>query len=161
RPARTARSASSSRATGAPQTAITASPMNFSTVPPYRPIRAEHSSKYRLRSPRTSSASRPSEYVVNPTRSANRMLTTRRSATGPGPFAPVVAGLARGAGLGAAGAAALAPACSGVAHSEQNLAVGGLIVPQFGQPVASGVAHSEQNFAPTRFSVAQFGPTSG
>jgi hypothetical protein len=38
RPARTARSASSSLATGAPQTAITASPMNFSTVPPYRPM---------------------------------------------------------------------------------------------------------------------------
>ena len=33
--ARTARSASSSRAVGAPQTAITASPMNFSTRPPY------------------------------------------------------------------------------------------------------------------------------
>ena len=32
--ARTARSASSSVATGAPHTAITASPMNFSTVPP-------------------------------------------------------------------------------------------------------------------------------
>ena len=32
--ARTARSASSSRATGDPHTAITASPMNFSTVPP-------------------------------------------------------------------------------------------------------------------------------
>ena len=34
RAARTARSASSSWATGAPHTAITASPMNFSTVPP-------------------------------------------------------------------------------------------------------------------------------
>ena len=33
-PARTARSGSSSWATGAPKTAITASPMNFSTVPP-------------------------------------------------------------------------------------------------------------------------------
>ena len=33
-PARTARSASSSCAVGTPQTAITASPMNFSTVPP-------------------------------------------------------------------------------------------------------------------------------
>ena len=32
--ARTARSGSSSRATGVPHTAITASPMNFSTVPP-------------------------------------------------------------------------------------------------------------------------------
>ena len=34
RAARTARSASSSVAVGVPQTAITASPMNFSTVPP-------------------------------------------------------------------------------------------------------------------------------
>jgi hypothetical protein len=33
---RTARSGSSSCAMGAPKTAITASPMNFSTVPPYR-----------------------------------------------------------------------------------------------------------------------------
>jgi hypothetical protein len=32
----TARSASSSCATGTPKTAITASPMNFSTVPPWR-----------------------------------------------------------------------------------------------------------------------------
>ena len=38
RAARTARSASSPRATGAPKTAITASPMNFSTVPPKRSI---------------------------------------------------------------------------------------------------------------------------
>ena len=35
---RTARSASSSSAVGAPQTAMTASPMNFSTVPPYAPM---------------------------------------------------------------------------------------------------------------------------
>ena len=34
RPARTERSASSSKDVGTPQTAITASPMNFSTVPP-------------------------------------------------------------------------------------------------------------------------------
>ncbi len=38
KPARTARSASSSWAVGAPNTAITASPMNFSTVPPSRSI---------------------------------------------------------------------------------------------------------------------------
>jgi hypothetical protein len=36
RAARTARSASSSWLVGAPQTAITASPMNFSIVPPWR-----------------------------------------------------------------------------------------------------------------------------
>jgi hypothetical protein len=37
-PARTARSASSPCATGAPKTAMTASPMNFSTVPSKRSI---------------------------------------------------------------------------------------------------------------------------
>ena len=36
RAARTARSGSSSCASGAPKSAITASPMNFSTVPPWR-----------------------------------------------------------------------------------------------------------------------------
>jgi hypothetical protein len=43
--ARTARSASSSVATGVPHTAITASPMNFSTVPPYSPISRRQMSK--------------------------------------------------------------------------------------------------------------------
>jgi hypothetical protein len=42
-PARTARSASSSWATGAPKTAITASPTNFSTVPPKLSIRSRNS----------------------------------------------------------------------------------------------------------------------
>ena len=36
--ARTARSTSPSVAVGVPHTAMTASPMNFSTMPPYRPI---------------------------------------------------------------------------------------------------------------------------
>jgi len=39
-PARTARSGSSSCAAGAPNTAITASPMNFSTVPPNASMRS-------------------------------------------------------------------------------------------------------------------------
>ena len=43
--ARTARSASSSWSCGIPNTAITASPMNFSTVPPCRSITADISSK--------------------------------------------------------------------------------------------------------------------
>ena len=45
RAARTDRSASSSRATGVPQTAITASPMNFSTVPPWRSMASRAVSK--------------------------------------------------------------------------------------------------------------------
>jgi hypothetical protein len=57
----------------------------------------------------------------------------------------------------AAGDAARTPACSGVAHSEQNLAVGGLTVPQVGQAEANPDPHSVQNFAPGRFSVPQTG----
>ena len=82
RPARTARSASSSCVVGVPQTAMTASPMNFSTTPPWRVIVSVAMPKYRVSASRTSSASRPSEKGVNPTRSANRTLTRRRSATG-------------------------------------------------------------------------------
>ena len=43
--ARTARSASSSCETGIPKTAMTASPTNFSTVPPWRSMIARRSSK--------------------------------------------------------------------------------------------------------------------
>ena len=45
RAARTLRSASSSCAVGAPHTAMTASPMNFSTVPPYRVMTSAARSK--------------------------------------------------------------------------------------------------------------------
>jgi hypothetical protein len=51
----------------------------------------------------------------------------------------------------------LALAESGVAHSGQNLAVGGLVVPHVGQTWPSGVAHSMQKRAPAAFSVPQFG----
>jgi hypothetical protein len=81
-PARTARSASPSVATGAPHTAITASPMNFSTIPPYRPITVRAIAKYSLSSSRTVSGSRDSDSGVNPTRSQNSTEHTRRSATG-------------------------------------------------------------------------------
>ena len=78
--ARTARSGSSSWATGAPKTAITASPMNFSTVPPrcstFQRSRAWNGSSSR----RTSSGSSRSASVVKPTRSAKSTVTVRRSA---------------------------------------------------------------------------------
>src|SRR4051794_27887796 len=93
------------------------------------------------------------------------MLTSRRSPTEPA----CAAGSRRAASLGPSPRGAgppLAPAApgfggtpprpaSGVAHSEQNFAVGPLVVPQLGQAMASGVAHSVQNFAPGRFSVPQ------
>src|SRR5205085_245379 len=80
--ARTARSASSSWATGAPKTAITASPTNFSIVPPKRSISCFIRAWYGRRTARTSSGSARSERPVNPTRSTKRTDTTFRSSAG-------------------------------------------------------------------------------
>src|SRR6266571_1507647 len=145
RAARTARSGSSSLATGVPHTAMTASPMNFSMVPPYRVITCRHVSKYRERISRTSSASRVSERAVKPTRSANRTETSRRSATGVASDPLAVPG------------AVVAPSASDVPHSPQNFAPASFDVPQFGQSKASGDPHSRQNFLPASFSVEQLG----
>ena len=82
-PARTARSASPSAATGVPHTAITASPMNFSTTPPYRPVTVRATAKYPDSNSRTVSGSRDSDSGVNPATSQNSTEHTRRSATGP------------------------------------------------------------------------------
>ena len=82
-PDRTARSASPSAATGVPHTAITASPMNFSTTPPYRVITVRATPKYSDSSSRTASGSRASDRGVNPATSQNSTEQTRRSATGP------------------------------------------------------------------------------
>ncbi len=76
---RTARSASSSCATGAPKTAMTASPMNFSTVPPKRSMSALTRSWYGRSVARTSSGSARSERFVKPTRSTKSTETTLRS----------------------------------------------------------------------------------
>src|SRR5687767_12815059 len=110
-------------------------------------------SKYLVSVSLTSSASRSSAKGVKPTRSANRMLTNRRSAplSVAGVAAVVALGCAAGVGVGrvrAVGVVAVAPPASGVAHSEQNFADGGLTMPQFGQPAARGEAHSMQNLAP-------------
>ncbi len=62
--ARSARSASSSWSTGMPNTAITASPMNFSTVPPWRSRAIRASSKYRAWRLRSASGSSWSPVLV-------------------------------------------------------------------------------------------------
>ena len=77
--ARTARSGSSSCTTGAPNTAITASPMNFSTVPPRRSSSTRRRACSGWRKRRTSSGSIRSARAVNPTTSANSTDTTLRS----------------------------------------------------------------------------------
>ena len=77
--ARTARRASSSRTTGMPNTAMTASPMNFSTVPPWRSNTARVRSKYRPMTSVRDSGSKRSPSPVEPARSLNTTVTTFRT----------------------------------------------------------------------------------
>src|SRR6266511_2398318 len=95
-------------------------------------------SKYRDRSSRTSSASRFSDSVVNPTRSANSTDTSRRSEVG-------------------ASVTSAASAPSGAPHWPQNRSSGSLAAPHEGQATARGLPHREQNRRPGRFSVPQLG----
>ena len=76
--ARTARSASSSRTIGTPKRAITASPMNFSTVPPCRSTIVFISPKYLASTLRSASGSTDSPSAVEPTTSQNSTVTTLR-----------------------------------------------------------------------------------
>ncbi len=105
--ARTARSASSSWALGIPKTAITASPMNFSTVPPWKVITRSARRKAVSISSRSGSGSRCSPSSVDPTTSAKSTVTSLRAAV------PVVR--------------------KGVPQPRQNLARGGLRSPQSSQ----------------------------
>ncbi len=110
--ARTARSASSSWSCGIPNTAMTASPMNFSTVPPWRSIAARIVSKYLVITLRSGSGSRPSPIAVDPVTSQNTIETVLRTSL-----------------AGSAGAV------SGVAQFRQNFARSGFCSPQFGHSI--------------------------
>ena len=76
--ARIARCGSSSRAWCRPKTAMTASPMNFSTTPPAASISWCHRWKYTLMIERVSSGSRACERTVKSTTSANSTVTSLR-----------------------------------------------------------------------------------
>jgi hypothetical protein len=110
--ARTARIASSSCSCGIPKTAMTASPTNFSTVPPWRSITSRKASKYRLIAKRIASGSSRSPSVVEPTTSEKTMVTVLRP---PGDMS------------------------SGLPHAEQNLASGAFSRPQLGHAIMAGV----------------------
>ena len=129
RPALTARSGSSSCATGAPKTAITLSPMYLSTWPP----RSVTSRLSRRRAPSTrafvSSGSSCSAIAVYPDRSANSTVARRRSSLSSGGAATGVA-TGGGSSLGASDASSRAP------HPPQNRAPGSLGRPQLGQAIA-------------------------
>ncbi len=114
--ARTARSGSSPWATGAPNTPCTASPMNFSIVPPYACRAAVSRSKYGSIRARTSSGSAFSDAAVNPTRSQNRTVTTLRWSAMRAGTVPKPAPQAR-----------------------QNFARSGLSSPQVGQAATDGL----------------------
>src|SRR5579875_3808992 len=96
-------------------------------------------SKYRERSSRTSSESLDSDRVVNPTRSAKRTETRRRS------VCTTSAAATRAALRGRSGTI-------GLPHSLQNLAAEGTGEPHEGQERERGAPHSEQNLLPSRFS---------
>ena len=85
--ARTARRASSSWMVGTPKTAMTASPMNFSTVPPWRSMISRAAAKVRPSILRIDSGSSRSPMAVEPVTSLNRMVTVLRvsRAAGAGP----------------------------------------------------------------------------
>lgn len=75
--ARHARSAWSCWVSGAPQNAMTLSPMYLSTVPPSASTHFATSVKWSLRKPAISAAGRVSERPVKPAMSVNRTVTLR------------------------------------------------------------------------------------
>ena len=142
--ARTARAGSSSWACGAPNTAITLSPMNLSTRPPKRSTSAASRVRQRSTSAFTVSWSRRSEIDVNPERSANRTVTVRRSSASGG-AAPARA-------LCAAGSPAPPSAAP---QPPQKFAPAGACVPHAEQALTSGEPQDMQNDAPAGFGAAQ------
>jgi hypothetical protein len=82
---------------------------------------------------------------VKPTRSANRIETSRRSATDAGCAAPTAVRVATGRS-----------AASDEPHSPQNFCPGGFVAPHEEQIAASAVPHSPQKFCVAGFSAPQF-----
>ena len=101
--ARKARSASFSWVSGAPNSAITPSPINLSSVPWYFSITGTSRSKQSFIKSRTASGSRLSENAVKPATSANITVMNLRS---PRKSAAEGAGRARAANLARKGARA-------------------------------------------------------
>ena len=112
--ARTALSASSSWTWGTPKTAMTASPMNFSTVPPWRSIAACMAAKKRCMTSRRDSGSSASPIAVEPTTSQKTIVTVLRTTD-------------RGSA-----------STRGAAHSMQNFAPAGFSWPQLEQVSTEG-----------------------
>jgi hypothetical protein len=98
-----------------PNTAMTASPMNFCTVPPWRSSTARMASNQRAITRPSDSGSSRSPRLVDPARSLNTTVTTLRVSRPP------------------------AAAASGVPQLRQNLARAGFSSPQAAQATMTGV----------------------
>ena len=99
-----------------PKTAITASPMNFSTVPLWRSIASVIAAKYRDITRRTASGSNRSPSAVEPVTSQKITVTAFRTS-------PATVGVDSGRGL---------------PHALQNRAPSGFSTPQLGQAAMAG-----------------------
>ena len=130
--ARTARIASSSWAVGTPKTAMTASPMNFSTVPPSRVISSLMAAKNSVICVRTSSGCMSSARRVELTTSANSTVTSLSISSG-----------------------ASAVVTTGAPHEGQKRAESGRPSPQAEQDAPRTLPHCEQKRAEFGFSVLQ------
>ena len=138
--ARSARAGSSSCAIGTPNTAITASPMNFSTVPPSRLDHLAHRDEVGVEHLAEPLGIEALAEPVDPVTSANRTVTSFRSAA-----------------LVAAGSAlAAAPASVGAPHAGQNMASAGSSRPHDRHTASSALPQAGQKRAPAATSAPQF-----
>src|ERR1041385_1833070 len=142
RPARTARTGSSSRDCRAPKTAITASPICFSVMPPWAAMISSSFCQTVLMKSRTSSASRLWTKVVKPAKSANRTVICLRS-----PEGTATGDLDCGE----------ANAATGWPQAGQKRAPGGNAVWQLRQRAVRAAPHLTQRRAVAEFSLPQDG----
>ena len=158
--ARTARSASSSFAIGAPHTAMTASPMNFSIGPAVMAddaagaLEVEGEELADLLGVAFLGERREADEVDEQHRAQAPLGgRSRRSSPSPSPWPP--SPWPPLTGWISAGGADVAKS-SVVPHSSQNFASGMTAVPQDGQARVRGLPHSRQNLPPCLLSTPQF-----
>ena len=131
---------------------MTASPMNFSTVPPYRSM----TSRAQVEVAGEELAGVLGVPSLRERREAHEVGEEDGDQAAFRHGAPRRARRPRSDGRRRRGAA---PAASGVAHSPQKRMSGSLTAPHDGQNSASGAAQPPQNLRPGRFSVPQFEQT--
>src|SRR5215212_3037539 len=140
---------------GVPKRAMTASPMNLSTVPPRRTTSSTRRPKQAAVTSRTSSGSRRSEREVKPTISAKRTVTGRRcSSPRMGERARARSG---GAGAGGTPGRARRLDARDMPHWTQKRLPAGLGVEQEGQAMATEAPHWLQKRLPSGVEAWQLG----